>query len=105
MCNIWARCAVSKKNNPGISRGLSVKKSGFLTFSLKSYYIFFLHYDRGQHCATSGLVFGFRKDNTGISGRLSVKKSNFLNISSETLLYVCLIFCITIKTNTEQHLD
>ena len=38
-----------KKNNPGISRGLSVKKLGFLTFSRKRYYNFFdfLHDDRG----------------------------------------------------------
>ena len=40
-----------QKNNPGISRGLSVKKLGFLTFSRKRYYNFFdfLHDDRGQH--------------------------------------------------------
>ena len=31
-----------QKNNPGISRGLSVKKFGFLTFSRKRYYELFL---------------------------------------------------------------
>ena len=30
-----------KKNNPGISMGLSVKKLGFLTFSQKHYHEFF----------------------------------------------------------------
>ena len=69
-----------KKNNPGISRGLSVKKFGFLTFSRKRYYEFFdnLHDDRAQYSATFEPGVRFQKKQTGISWGLSVKKFGFL---------------------------
>ena len=51
------------KNSIRGLRGLSVKKSGFLIFFGKATIIFFdfLHYDRGQHYATSGLGVWFQK--------------------------------------------
>ena len=68
-----------KKNNPGISRGLSVKKLGFLTFSWKRYYEFFdtLHDDRAQLRATFGPDVRFQRNNPGISRGLSIKKLDF----------------------------
>ena len=52
-----------KKNNPGISMGLNVKKLGFLTFFQKRYYDFFdiLHDDRAQHRASFGPGVRFQK--------------------------------------------
>ena len=47
-----------KKNNQGISKGLSVERFSFWKFSPKRYHEF-LHDDRGQHCATSGLDIRF----------------------------------------------
>ena len=46
-----------KKNNLGISMGLDIQIIGFFHFFQKCYHnfiLFFLHYDRGQHRATSG---------------------------------------------------
>ena len=59
-----------KKNNPGISKGLSVKKFGFWTFSQKRYFEFFdfLHDDKGQRCATFWLVLRFIKIIQGLAG-------------------------------------
>ena len=60
-----------KKNNPGISRGLGVKKLGFLTFSWRPYYEFFdiLHDDRAQHRARFGAGVRFqRKIIQGLAG-------------------------------------
>ena len=73
-----------KKKNPGISRGLSVQKLGFSTFSQKRYYNFFLIFcmmieaNTVQHL---GLVSGFKKNNPGISMGLSGKKLGFLSFS------------------------
>ena len=46
-----------------VSKGLSVKKLCFSTFSWERYYKFFwfLHDDRGQHYATSDLAVQFQK--------------------------------------------
>ena len=53
----------SQKNDPGINRGLNVKKSGVLSFLWNSTIIlfYFLHDDKSQHCATSGPGIGFQK--------------------------------------------
>ena len=72
-----------KNNNPGISRGLSVKKLGYLIFSRKHYYEFFIFCmmigpKTVQHL---GQVFGFKKNNPGISRGLCVKKLGFLTFS------------------------
>ena len=81
LCNIWPRISVSKKNNPGISRGLlSVKNRGFShccgNVTINSFD--FLHDARGQNCATFGLGVQFQKNIPGISRGLSVKKSGVL---------------------------
>ena len=52
-----------QKNNPWISRGLSAKMLVFLHFlgNTTINCFDFLHDDRGQHCATSGLGVRFQK--------------------------------------------
>ena len=59
-----------KIHNPGISRVLSVKKLGFLTFSQKRYYEFFLIFCMIIETKTVRYLdqeSGFKKDNAGIS--------------------------------------
>ena len=52
------------------SRVIKCQKSVFLTFSLKRYYdsFYFLHDNRDQHCATSGLGVWFQKIFQGFAG-------------------------------------
>ena len=82
-CAIFEPCVRFQKNNPGISRGLSVKNCFFGHFLGKATInsFDFLHDDRGHHCAISGLGALFQKNNPGISRGLSVQKLNFLTFS------------------------
>ena len=76
-----------KNNNPGISRGLSVKKLGFWHFLGNATMIFLIFCmmigpNTVQHL---GQVSGFKKNNLGISRGLCVKIV-FFDIFAETLL-------------------
>ena len=87
------QCATSclgvwfQKNNPGISRGLSVKNWVFRHFLGNACVIFFyfLHDDRGQRCATSGLGVRFQKIIQGLAGD-HVSKIAVFDIFLETLI-------------------
>ena len=51
-----------EKNDLGISRGVSDKRFSlghFLGNATINFFLFFLHDDRAQHCATSGQRIGF----------------------------------------------
>ena len=81
----------SQKNNTWISRVLSVKNFGFVTFYRKPTIIFFISCimivaNTVQHLDQ---VSGFRKDNTGISGGLSVKKFVFLTFYGKATIFFC----------------
>ena len=82
-CAIFGLGIRFQKKNPGISRGLSLKKLGFWHFLGNAIMKFFdfLHDERDQYCATFGLGVRFQKKYLGISRGLSAQKLDFLTFS------------------------
>ena len=82
-CSIWARCSVSNKNNPGISRGLSVKKLCSLTSSRKHNYNIFLFFVWWLRPTLSNIrprCLVSKKHNPRITRGLNVPKPGFFDI-------------------------